>query len=150
MADLNITQEEANLLIGMEKHRVNDQRYDFPITGGGALVLLLQSADKRESFLLDISRGRIDLAKVKYQNRARQIMVLVRLDLAGAPHRNPDGEEISCPHFHVYREGYGDKWAMPLPEDKFTNSTELWGALGDFMRFCNITQPPHIERGLFV
>jgi len=148
MADLNLTQAEADALIAMEKHRTNEEQHQFPM-GGQSLILPLQSPDKREQFLLDISRGRIDLAKVKMQNRARQVVVLARLDLSGGPHRNPNDEEISCPHLHVYREGYGDKWAVPIPADRFPRPDDLWGTLDDFMRFCNITQPPHIERGLF-
>lgn len=148
MADINLTQAEADALIAMEKHRVNDDRNDFPM-GGESLVLPLQSPDKREHFFLDLSRGRIDLAKVKFQNRARQVVVLVRLDLGGAPHRNPDGEEVSSPHLHVYREGYGDKWAISVPSDRFPRTSDLWGTLEDFMQFCNITRAPNIERGLF-
>jgi hypothetical protein len=148
MADMNLTQAEADALIAMEKHRVNEDRNDFPM-GGQSLVLSLQSPDKREHFLLDLSRGRIDLLKVKMQNRARQVVVLVRLDLGGAPHRNPDDEEIPAPHLHVYREGYGDKWAIPVPADRFTATADLWTTLEEFMRFCNITHPPRIERGLF-
>lgn len=148
MADMNLTQAEADALIAMEKYRVNENRSDFPM-GGQSLILPLQSADKREHFLLDVSRGRIDLLKVKIQNRGRQVVVLVRLDLGGAPHRNPDGEEMLPPHLHVYREGYGDKWAMPVPADRFGATGDLWITLEDFMRFCNITRPPHIERGLF-
>lgn len=105
--------------------------------------------DRREQFLLDLSRGRIDLRKVKTQTRARQIVVLVRLDLGGAPHRNPDGEEIPVPHLHVYREGYGDKWAVPVPAYRFGNLADVWQTLSDFMGYCNITQPPRIQRGLF-
>lgn len=148
MAEINLTQAEADALIVMEKHRVNEDRGDFPM-GGQSLVLPLQSPDKREQFLLDLSRGRIDLLKVKMQNRGRQVVVLVRLDLGGAPHRNPDDEEIAAPHLHVYREGYGDKWAIPVPADRFTSTTDPWETLEEFMRFCNITQPPRIERGLF-
>ncbi len=148
MADMNLTQAEADALIAMEKHRINEDRRDFPM-GGQSLVLPLQSSDKREQFLLDLSRGRIDLLKVKMQSRGRQVVVLVRLDLGGAPHRNPDDEEILAPHLHVYREGYGDKWAIPVPADRFTATTDLWSTLEEFMRFCSITQPPHIERGLF-
>jgi len=148
MADMNLTQVEADALIAMEKHRANEEQHQFPM-GGQGLILPLQSSDKREPFLLDISRGRIDLAKVKMQNRARQVVVLVRLDLAGGHHRNPDGEEIPCPHLHRYREGYGDKWAVPVPEECFTSVADVWATLGDFMAYCNITQPPHIERGLF-
>lgn len=148
MADMNLTQAEADALIAMEKYRVNEDRSDFPM-GGQSLIVPLQSADKREHFLLDVSRGRIDLLKVKMQNRGRQVVVLVRLDLGGAPHRNPDGEEMLPPHLHVYREGYGDKWAIPVPADRFGATGNLWITLEDFMRFCNITRPPHIERGLF-
>jgi MoaA/NifB/PqqE/SkfB family radical SAM enzyme len=147
MADLNLTQAEADTLIAIEKHRTDDDRYDFPL--GGSLSLLLQSPDKREHFMLDISRSRIDLLKGKYQNRARQVVVLVRLDFGGSLHRNPDGVEIPCPHLHIYREGFGDKWAISPPADKFHNVSNLWQGLEDFMRYCNITQPPFIERGMF-
>ncbi len=148
MADMNLTQAEANALIAMEKHRVTEDRSDFPM-GGQSLALPLQSVDRREQFLLDLSRGRIDLLKVKMQNRGRQVVVLVRLDLGGAPHRNPDGEEIPVPHLHVYREGFGDKWAVPVPADRFTATNDAWRTLEEFLGFCNVTQPPHIERGLF-
>lgn len=148
MADLNLTQAEADALIAMEKHRVNEGRNDFP-AGGQLLVLPLQSVDKREQFLLDLSRGRIDLLKVKMQNRARQLVVLVRLDLGGAPHRNPDDEEIPAPHLHVYREGYGHKWAIPVQPEHFRSPDDIWVTLEDFLRFCNVTKPPQIERGLF-
>ena len=148
MADMNLTQAEADALIAMEKHRSTEDRSDFPM-GGESLVLPLQSADKREHFILDLRRGRIDLRKVTMQNRGRQVVVLVRLDLGGAPHRNPDDEEVPAPHLHIYREGYGDKWAVPIPADRFRDVGNVWTTLEDFLQFCNITQPPYIERGLF-
>ncbi|MEW6070450.1 MAG: hypothetical protein AB1485_07525, partial [Candidatus Thermoplasmatota archaeon] len=79
MADINLTQAEANALIAMEKHRLDDMRWDYPGLGGSINIPLV-SADKREDFLLDISRGKIDLLKGTYQNRSRQIIILVRLD----------------------------------------------------------------------
>lgn len=148
MTDNNLTQSEADALIAMEKHRVSDEGNDFPMQGE-SLSLPLQSVDKREQFLLDISRGRIDLMRGKYQNRVRQVVVLVRLDFGGPPHRNPDDTEVACPHLHVYREGYGYKWAEPAPVDRFPRIGDLWGTLDDFMLYCNITLPPLIERGLF-
>ncbi len=147
MAELNLTQAEADVLIAMEKHRTNDDSYDFPINS--SLTLPLQSPDNREHFMLDISRGRIDLLKGKYQNRARQVIVLVRLDFGGSLHRNPDGMEIPCPHLHVYREGFGDKWAISPPADMFGDISSLRQAFKDFMRYCNITQPPNINRAMF-
>lgn len=148
MAEINLTQAEADALIAMEKCRVSDERVDFPM-GGQSASLPLQSADRREQFLLDLSRGRIDLLKVKMQNRGRQVVVLVRLDLGGAPHRNPDDTEIAAPHLHVYREGYGDKWAIAVPMERFRNVADVWTTLEDFLRYCNVTQPPQIDRGLF-
>jgi hypothetical protein len=148
MADVNLTQAEADALIAIEKHRASDESIDFP-TIGQSVTLPLQSADRREHFLLDLSRGRIDLLKVKMQKRGRQVVVLARLDLAGAPHRNPDDTDIAAPHLHVYREGYGDKWAIEVPSDHFNDLSDVWTTFEDFLRFCNITQPPLIERGLF-
>jgi hypothetical protein len=147
MADLNLTQAEADALIALEKHRVNDNRHDFLF--GGLLVIPLQSPDKREQFLLDVSRSHIDILKGRFQNRARQVVILVRLDFGGAPHRNPNGEEIPSPHLHIYREYFGDKWAEPVPTDRFPRLSDFWRTLADFMRYCNITRPPIIEQGLF-
>lgn len=146
MADINLTQAEADTLIAMEKHRIDDTRWNYPGLGGSIIIPLI-STDRRENFLLDISRSKIDLAKGTYQNRSRQVIVLVRLDFGGQPHRNPDGQEISSPHLHLFRKGYGDKWAVPV--DHFSNMSDLWQTLQDFMRFCNITKPPFIDRGLF-
>lgn len=148
MAATDLSQSEADALIAMAKVKVSDDLYDYPGTGG-SLVVPLTSQDKREEFIIDIYRGRIDLLKGTYQNRARQVIVLVRVDFGGAPHRNPNGEEVPCPHLHLYREGFGDKWAMPLPVDKFPNIDDLWQTLEDFMTFCNVVVPPAIERGLF-
>jgi hypothetical protein len=148
MAEIALTQAEAEALIAMQKHRVTNDRHEFPMRGE-SLTVPLQSPDKREHFLLDLSRGRIDLMKVKMQNRGRQVVVLVRLDLGGAPHRNPDDTEVPSPHLHVYREGYGDKWAIPVPTERFRDTSDLWATLEDFLRFCNVTQPPYIDRGLF-
>jgi len=148
MADMNLTQAEADALIAMPKHRVNEDTWDYPALGG-SICVPLTSPDRRENFLLDISRGRIDLLKGTYQNRARQVVVLLRLDFGGPPHRNPDGKEIACPHLHVYREGFGHKWAAALPGDEFPDVADLWKVLQDFMRYCNITEPPVIRKGLF-
>lgn len=148
MAEINLTQAEADALIAMQKHRVDETPWDYPGLGG-AVSIPLVSRNRREQFLLDLRRGRIDLSKGTYQNRGRQVVVLVRLDFGGAPHRNPDGEEIGSPHLHVYREGFGDKWAMPVPTENFRGLNDPWQMLEDFMRYCNIITPPNIRRGLF-
>jgi hypothetical protein len=147
MSAIDLDQDIADALIAVQKVRVNDEVNHLPL-GGERLSLPLQSRDGHESFYLDIRRGRFDLRKGTYQNRARQIVVLARLDFGGAPHRNPDGEEVPSPHLHIYREGYGDKWAVEVPSDAFPHIQDPWQTLQDFMRYCNITDPPDIQRGL--
>jgi hypothetical protein len=148
MAESDIPQAEADALLKLEKKRIDDTEHEFPILDG-FLAIPLRSLDEREHFSLDIRRGRIALAKVTYQNRARQTIILARLDLGGPPHRNPNGEEIGCPHLHLYREGYGDKWAYPMPASQFEDPDDLWQTLQDFLAFCNVTVPPNIRKGLF-
>jgi hypothetical protein len=112
MADINLTQNEADKLMAMEKRAVDEKEWFFPAPGD-RVAIPLTSLDKRESFMLDVTRARIKLTKATFQNRARSAIILIRLDIDGPSHRNPDGEEIPCPHLHIYREGYGDKWAIP-------------------------------------
>lgn len=150
MTEISLTQIEADKLIAMEKHRANDDCSDFPFDGDDSLSLPLHSPDNREKFILDIRRSRIISLKGTYQNRARQAVVLIRLDFGGAPHRNPDDEDIPCPHLHIYREGFGDKYAIPAPIDKFSDITDLWRTLEEFMLYCNITKPPCINKRLFI
>ena len=125
MADLEISQAEADALIAMEKHRADAKESFFP-EEGGRLAIALTSTDNRENFMLDITCARIKLTKATYRNRARQAIILMRLDLDGPPHRNPDDQEIPCPHLHVYREGYGDKWAMRAPLERYPNVQDLF------------------------
>jgi hypothetical protein len=80
--------------------------------------------------------------------RGRHVFVLARLDFA-APHRNPDGSEVGVPHLHLYREGFGDKWAFDVPDGLLTDPNDAWQVLLDFMRYCNVVEQPNISRGLF-
>ncbi|HEY4215548.1 MAG TPA: hypothetical protein VGM67_00335 [Gemmatimonadaceae bacterium] len=148
MPDIQLTQSEADALLGLEKHRVDSAQYDYPLLGG-AIRVPLTSPDRRESFVLDVSRGQINLKKGTYQNRARSVVILARLDFGGQPHRNPDDVEVASPHLHLYREGYGDKWAYPLPPAAFPKLGDPWVTLHDFMRFVNVTIPPDIRPSLF-
>jgi hypothetical protein len=148
MADIHLTQAEADELIAMPKHRANDTVVEYPDLGGKVTVPLI-SENKREHFLLDVSRGRIELKKGTYQTRARQVIILVRLDFGGPTHRNPDDEEIPCPHLHIYREGFGDKWAIPVPVADFPNIADAWATLSHFFDYCNVVEPPQFNQGLF-
>src|SRR5436305_1082652 len=109
-----LSQQVANSLMAMPKYLVNGGEIQFP-SGGDYLQLELRSEDEHESFLIDVNRrGKIKLTRCTYQERYAVVEVLVRVDIDGPPHENPDGTVLPCPHIHEYREGYGDKWAQPL------------------------------------
>lgn len=147
MADVNLTQDEADALIALPKRRTEEKEYAYPHMGGKETIPLA-SQDGREKFKLDLYCGKINLSKNTLQNRARRVVVLARLDVGGAPHRNPDEEEVPAPHLHIYRAGYGDKWAIPAPVDIFGELGDTWQTLQDFMRYCNIVAPPNIRNQL--
>ncbi|HUT14305.1 MAG TPA: hypothetical protein VMY42_27715 [Thermoguttaceae bacterium] len=142
-----LTQERADELMGLPKQCADRSPIEFPLAGE-ALLLELRSEDGRESFLLDVNRkGRIKLKKCTYQERYAVVEILLRLDLNGPPHENPDGSEIPTPHLHVYREGFADKWAQSVPP-KFSNTDDLVGTLGDFLRYCGVQEIPEIQSGV--
>jgi hypothetical protein len=125
MADGGLPQAEADNLLAVEKWRIDQRRWDYPSLGGSVRIPLI-SFDSREHFFLDLYCGRLlNRAKVTYQNRVRQVIILARIDIGGPAPSNPDGEEVPCPRLHLYREGFGDRWAYPLPIDRFSNSHDL-------------------------
>lgn len=147
--------------MALAKKRSDDIRRDFPIPGE-TLTIPVESLDGREKFQLDINRGRIRLTKCTYQERYQSINVLVRLDLDGPPHTNPEvhvpprpflipynGSTLRTPHLHLYFEGYLDKWAIPLPA-RFSNIDDLFTAFEDFCGFCNISLVPLIKHDTLI
>lgn len=140
-----LTQPVANALMAIPKHIVTTGEIQFP-AAGNFLQLELRSDDEHESFLVDVNRrGKIKLTKCTYQERYAVVEILVRVDIDGPPHENPDGTLIPCPHIHEYREGYGDKWARPLPPN-FSNPSDLVVTFRDFLKFCNVGKIPGIQK----
>ena len=148
MAGIDLPQAVADALLAVEKRKVNDNQWRFPYTGGKTIIPL-ESMDGREIFSLDLHRGRINLTKNTFQNRARRSVILARLDIGGPPHRNPDDVEVPAPHLHLYVKGYADKWAVPVPHEHFSDVSDTWQTLLDFLKFTNVTDPPNIRRELF-
>jgi hypothetical protein len=140
-----LTQTEADALLAMAKTFVS--RAAISILPGTSQIRSLIGSDLKERFLLDIWRGTFRLSKIRYQTRARQVVILVRLCIDGAPHTNPDGTRLSGSHLHVYREGYDDKWAQPLDATRFPNPADVVATFRNFCDFCNIQELPHFQVG---
>ena len=108
----DISDSEALHLVKMAKWSVWAKAMPFPDIGG-KLQIPVEAEREKESFFVNINRGRTSSLKVTYQTRARTVIPLARLDV-GASHQNPDGMHIGSPHLHIYREGFADKWAYEL------------------------------------
>lgn len=143
-----LSEKKFDYLIHLEKKYVGTQKFKYPIFGG-KLIIDLISTDRNENFILDISRSHIQISKNSLQHRARKTIILVRLDINSAPHKNPDGKMIHGTHLHIYRENYADKFAYELP-DEFKSCKDINDFLTTFMDYCHITMKPIIEKELFV
>ena len=140
-----LSQLEANQLIQMEKKFIDTTQLvlgEIPIN----ITRELSSLDAREFFHFYITRNMMKLSKVTFQNRSRFIYILARVDFGGSPHQNPDGNRIFCPHIHIYKEGYNDKWAYPLAEfSEFRDSSDFIKIFEDFTKYCHIVELPPIQ-----
>ncbi len=103
----------------------------------------------RERFALDVQRGTFRMSRPTLNERVRTCVVLVRLDIDGRPHTNPDGTAVGRSHLHVYREGFEDKWAIPLAEAKAPGGALAFPGTGEraqlfkaFCAYCHIQDAP--------
>ena len=139
-----LTKAEADQLMAMTKHFVRSPA-TITIPRGADNTYELTGPDDRETFFLDVWRGTLRLTKLKFQNRARAVVVLARLDIDGAPHTNPDGQQLSGTHLHLFKEGYEDKWAYPVDPKVFTMPSDPGKTFQEFCSFCNIESPPPVQ-----
>lgn|SRR5487761_1088124 len=142
-----LTDAEVTVLLKMKKHFIDMSTMNFPSVGQYQ-QRELSSDDGRETFLLDVSRKGIKVAKCTYQNRYRVTEILLRLDIDGPTHDNPDGAAVPCPHLHVYREGFADKWASPVDPAEFTDTGNLILTLRQFLARCKVAKTPAIQAAL--
>ncbi|MFB5267507.1 hypothetical protein ACE41H_12040 [Paenibacillus enshidis] len=106
-----LSQKEADELIELIKYL---QQYNsVAIPSLGEKTQLIANSVEGE-FIVDIRRGRIDVFQATFQTRYKKNIPLIRLDLEGPEHQNPDGMIIPCPHLHIYREGFDLKRAFPV------------------------------------
>jgi len=151
-----LTQSEADSLMMVDKVP-SDPGAVYPFPGEGeTLIIPALSIDGKDSFLIDVNRGSIKFHKCTYQNRTRNIEILLRLDIGGPPHTNPDELVLSrgaiarvpCPHLHIYLEGWMDKYAIPAPAGEFPNLNDLYDTLFDFFAYCNFVSMPRLTKSM--
>jgi hypothetical protein len=153
---MSLTQTEADLLLKLPKHAMPGAVLELTTSMPMDEDWELLSHDRREEFILTIERGRRKSIRLKFQTRARKVIVLARLDLNGAPHRNPSGqpyrpsEFLTSSHLHLYVEGFEDRIAYLLnevPGFAFSFSDDV-SALTQFLTFSNVEPIPVIQQGI--
>jgi hypothetical protein len=68
--------------------------------------------------------------------------ILVRLDVSGAAHRNPDGTRLGGTHIHLYRQREDDDWAYALSPADFSNPSDPHTTFLEFCLYCHIDTVP--------
>ncbi|NEX77409.1 hypothetical protein G4Z05_00645 [Bacillus thermocopriae] len=141
-----LSQKEADNLIAMLKELKSKQmKIPFPQPTKELRLDLESSMNKKEKFIIDINRkGQFNLLKCTFQTRYRNSIRLLRIDIEGPPHENPDGTIVECPHIHIYKEGYELKWAYPLSEIIQTQNDDLIDILIAFLEYNKVKRNGHL------
>ncbi|GIP34203.1 hypothetical protein [Paenibacillus sp. J2TS4] len=138
-----LTDLESRRLLRALKNLIDTNPIVFP-TVQAYITLEAYSTETNAKFQIDVQRKSLNVKKCTYQTRYKKSINLLRVDIEGPPHLNPDGTEIPCPHIHIYKEGYDDKWAYPLEAKMVTDPSDLVQVLIDFLEYNNIDNVPKV------
>ena len=136
-----MTTQEAENIIAMLKKMV--ERYLMLPESGEKKDYKIETLDNKYEFVLNVSRtSRIKEKKCTYIVRTKDTGInLLRLDVNGPPHKNPDHTIIDCPHLHVFKEEFEDRnlpYAIPFEVD----SEDLSEACIKFLKKFNVIDIP--------
>lgn len=140
-----LTQKEAEELLCMLKKSLVSE-FSFPLKGSSSEFDVV-GIPRKEQFAIRIYRGKID--RLKYEIGARikrDGILLLELHInPSRPHRNPDGEILTCSHWHVYSEEYGRRYAFPACD---INSEDFIDNTLAFLKKFNVVEKPTINMQL--
>lgn len=142
---MNLSQEEANALIAIEKYLKNHSIV-IPSQGAENKYDIYDSAGD-QNYYAAMFRGRINPLKSYYKLIYRGNIRLIRVDIGySGTHTNPDGTVFPAgvPHIHLFDEVHHDKIAYPLPEI-FNNTDDLAETLRTFLSYSNVLNVDEIE-----
>lgn len=147
-----LNQEQIDILLSiLKKIRYDKENFYFPEIGNSKQLEAV-SYDNKYKFLIDIKPGRTERRKkqLTLQERYNKDVILIRLDLNGPPHTNPDGKQLSGNHLHIIKEGYNDRFAYEIP-DNIVDEEDRLQTLINFLEYCKVENPifTNMERRLF-
>lgn len=135
-----MTCEEAQGLIQVLKKIVGTDAFSIPNQGSKAAVSLVSVFSSNDRFKVDFNRSsRIRRDKYTLFLRYGKDQGLLRIDIGGGEHTNPDGTKVPCPHIHIqtHEEGKWDDWAYSLPV-VFGNVQDMIDTFRQFLEYCNV------------
>lgn len=139
--DKMLTQKEADYFINVLKSLIHKGAViNFPAPTEQLIIEAESNENNKDKFKFYINRkGKYNIKKCTYMSRYKNTHDLLRIDIEGPSHDNPDGSIVECPHIHIYREGYNLAWAYPLPKIIDTDPKNLLQVLIDFFEYIKVT-----------
>lgn len=144
-----LTQAEADTLKAIEKYLLEPGRVKLPrpqTTNTYNLKYTLNSKNMQD-MKVSAYRGKKNPDKVSYRLIYGDYFILLRIDTKdNTPHQNPDGTLIAPlqPHIHIYKEGYRDKYAYPLPKD-FSDAENIMTLFIEFLTYSTILNADKVQ-----
>jgi len=144
-----LSNNEVQRLIRLDKRFADESEVLIPVSGQYEHCSELLAVRDGDKFLLNVSRAAIRLTRCKTQTRYSRNTVLIRVEIDGPPHENPDGTEVSPSHVHIYREGYDDKWAYPIEKfPEFASCDSLIELVRKSSRYCGVVSRIPYQKGV--
>lgn len=142
-----MTHDEAQGLIQVLKKIMNIGLFAFPRNGESKNLELQSVFSDKDKFDVIINRtGKINPKKYTLLLRYGKDHGLLRVDVGGPEHTNPDGIKIPCPHLHLQLKDTGkwDVWAVDIPA-LFGDTANYVQTFKDFLEYCNVNNISSIE-----
>lgn len=135
-----MTQAEAQRLILILKRLLQQEPLFIPEAGNKTAFELHSVFSENDRFTIFFNRrNKINKNKYTLLLRYGKDKVLLRIDIGGSAHTNPDGTTIPCPHIHIQQNDTDrwDAWAMDIPA-MFGNVEDRVVTFRNFLQYCNV------------
>ena len=134
-----MTRDRAQELIQIMKLIIEKGSYYLPALGSQNEIKLRSASPQNDIFTVYINRSsKVNPNKFTLLLRYPEENLL-RIDIAGPDHHNPDGEVIPCPHIHMRTKDTGrwDAYAYNLPS-VFGDGLDQIELLRSFLLYCHV------------
>ena len=133
-----MTREQTQELIHVMKKLLLTGTYYFPTTGQMNSIPLQSLQSPKDKFTVYVNR-KSTIVPGKYSTNLHYPQEdLLRIDVNGPVHVNPDGTKVPCPHIHIRTKDTGkwDVWAYDIPAG-FGNTEDYINTVKDFLQYCH-------------